>query len=494
MAEKQRNTPEGQHIHVPAQDDEDDVLEEIGGERDEETGELLVDEDKIRELGAIDAETLIENRRLSSVRNKKKTGKKGILFGTDDPLVKYDQLRNIWGPNSLYVRVKKLTGDGSVRYIRSCPRNSLELYDALMALHGQHPVADYEVKFQATDGNQIRGTGRITLPDTRPQSQQGQSYQPPNGAPPTPSPQQPASLNPVEQFGQMFEMFQRFSGAMRPQPAPPPVPVMPVMPQQPPPGADMPTQMAWMQQVFDIFQRMQGGAPQPQPQPPPTAPAPSSSIAEMTQMFELFQRMQRSLAPASPGPMHRGFRENDPNEQPGQRRWQPPQQQQPPQQVDHFRESLRVVRSALALAEEFDSILPGRHGGGSVNEAPEASDEDSPVIVKKIGDIETIRDPDGTMRWGEMALTHIPKGIKWFMEQVDKANAERQKPQQRLAEGYVEVGPNYRPPPGYVAVVQSDPATVPQQQQEEDLPPPPEHMPPPIQEARRSWDAPGTKE
>jgi hypothetical protein len=93
--------------------------------------------------------------------------------------------------------------------------------------------------------------------------------------------------------------------------------------------------------------------------------------------------------------------------------------------------------------------------------------------------------------------------MKWAAEQreaIMKANAERQPPKPQLPAGYVEMGPDYRPPPGFVAIP-VDPATIAQPPQQHGLPPPPAEMPPPITQPqvrpletppdpRRAWGMP----
>jgi hypothetical protein len=84
----------------------------------------------------------------------------------------------------------------------------------------------------------------------------------------------------------------------------------------------------------------------------------------------------------------------------------------------------------------------------------------------------------------------LPDVLKWVGEQhetIQKAHAEQRREQapKVLPPGYVEVGPGYQPPPGYVAVPVDPPQEAPQGAQQQPLPPPPAEMPPPIQ-----WGAP----
>jgi hypothetical protein len=291
-------------------------------------------------------------------------------------------------------------------------------------------------------------------------------------------------------------MFQQMQAAMQPAAvAAPPVAVMP-----PPlsPQASPAEQVAWMQQAFQMFQQMREPASVVTRAAPPQV-APQSSLAEamgvLQQAFQMVQQMQPQAPVAT---LRRtwspGHREGDPNEQPGMYRPPPPQRQQSP--AEHFRETMGMVRQALALRDELDSVLPDRNSGGGYE--PQ-TDENSPVRVEEVGRIKTIRDNDGIgkMRLWETALLNLPDGVKWFAEQVDKIGKERQRreqPQRRLPHGYVEVPADYQPPPGYVAV-QVDPSSLPQEQ--DDLPPPPENVPPPMPTSTattppRTWDIPGS--
>lgn len=510
---------------VPDQQDEADILAEVGGTRDE-GGELIVDEDAVLALGAVDAESVRANRRMDNVVNKKRGGEKNLTFNTDDLLTMYEGVIRVWAPNTLDISVRRLTGSAITRVITSRPRSGVELYEAIKTLHGPHEEAEYEVKFLDTNRKLYRGTGRITMPDTRVAPQQGQQpmYHP-NGAPPPayappqpgfaspPPPTFPASspsIDPMAMMNQMFQLFQQMQASVQPAPqpqAPPQFQVPPAMPPMPSPQASLAEQMEWMQRAFGMFKQMTT-APAQQAAPPASA-APQTpqsgmaeSIATMREMFTLFQQMQggsgAGSGPSRPRPPYY------PRDDQGDPRTSPfspsaRQPQRPPQTMaEQFRESIGVVRTAVSMVEEMDSLLPGRHGQQQDAHVPqEADDDDSPIkiIDTGAGKIAVNRE-DGSMRLWESGFANLGDILKWGGEQIqkiNKTNAERQRaqqPQRRLPPGYVEVGPDYRPPPGYVAV----PVDQPQEGAEEELPPPPENPPPPIDEpappVRQAWGAP----
>lgn len=501
------------NAETPAQQDEADVLEEVGAVRDEETGDLVVDEATVRELGAVDATSVRENRRLDRVVQKKRAGEKDVPFNTKDPIVIYGSLLRYWTPDSIDITVKRLLGGATTMLSR--PINGAALYEAIVHFHGQHAETEYEIKF--TSSGKYQGIGRITMPDTRPAGQQGQPvyHQPP--PPQYPPPQQAAQLpyvgsvapqapppasDPMAMMNQMFQLFQQMQASVQPPPQPQFQPPPPAMPPMPSPQANPAEAMAWMQQAFGMLQKMQQGTTpaqvvvQPAPPPPPASPA--GGIAEtmvvMKQMFEMFQSMQ------PPPPRPEPFRGGRPPYYPdrggppssfspdGQR---PQHQQQPQRQLtmaEQFKESIGVVRTAVGVIEEMDSLLPGRGGQQEAASMLDMDDDDNPIKIVDTGRGKlAVNKSDGALRWVETGMMALPDLLKWLGEQhqvIQEANKDRQRPRrQQLPPGYVEVGPDYRPPPGFTAVPV---------EQEEELPPPPEHMPPPIQEspARRAWGAP----
>jgi hypothetical protein len=496
--------------NTPTMQDEADILEEVGAERDEETGDLVVDEETVRKLGAVDATSVRENRRLSNVIKKKRDGKKDVPFGTRDPMVIYDTLLRHWTPDSININCKRMLGGAQVM-ITSHPVDGTALYEAIKFFHGQHAETEYEIKF--TGSGQYRGTGRITMPDTRtPAAQQGQPmqqpYYPNGGAPPgyvqvAPPPvaqaaqAAPSSSDPMAMMTTMFELFQRMQAAKAPQPQ---FQVPPAAPQAP-----LTDPAAMMSQMFDMFQRMQGQvvappvqpqfvAAPPQPAPPPPPQPSVDPMAMMSQMFDMFQKMQATVARSSePGPSSfrrppydvRGDRgEGRPHYQGPPGPPQPPQR--PPTMAEQFRESIGVVRSAMGVVQEMESMLPSRE-----QESPglPADDDDSPVRVIDTGPAKiVVNKSDGSTRLWETGMANMDKIFKWVGEQhevIQKAHAQKQPQRQQLPPGYVEVGPDYKPPPGYVAV--------PVEERQDDLPPPPANVPPPVSQ-RAAWGAPTVPE
>jgi len=288
---------------TPVQQDESEIIEEAGAVQDEELGALVTDEDRIRALGAVDADSVRENRRLDNIVRKKRGGVKDVPFNVSDVITKYDTLIKFWPVNTIDITVIDLTGNNATHTIRSRPRSGMELYDAIMQIHGQSAEAKYEIKFFDSNSKEFRGTGQITLRDARPPTpQQGQPMQypppgyppgypppqgyPPQGYPPQMYPQQPpqaapqgaqpaqqqpaappqvfvqppAGPDPMAMMNSVFEMFQRWQQQMSPQQpmmaAQPPF----VPPPPPPPGADMNAMMAWASQLFEMWQKMNPNA------------------------------------------------------------------------------------------------------------------------------------------------------------------------------------------------------------------------------------------
>jgi hypothetical protein len=603
MAQRRRSKPRprDQAAGSPAQQDEADIIEEVGAAPDPDAdGELVVDEDKILEVGAVDAESIRENRRLQDVVNKKRGGQKGVVFNSDDLLTRYETVLKYWPAGSLYITMRRLTGGSGVTdKIESEPRSGAELYDALMAKHGQNEEATYAIKIVDKNNRVFRGNGRITLPDTRKQGQPMNQYPqgyPPGQMPPTQQPQ-PQAASPMEgmvsTMRQMFEMFQTMqSAAHRPNEAQPTAPVQPqpqqqfapvtpdmngmisamqqmfemfqsmhrqatpqqqaAMPQMPA-NPDMGSMMGWTQQMFEMFRSMQPPQPQPQPQHHPSSrgghhqqpqpqmqmPNPMAAMLGMPPIqppagtiwvpgfgFVPLERLTQAIGggghgpgvgegphrpPYRPqyrppyGPQYRG-------EDTGPPGYGPPHHQAQPQKTaaEQFREALTVVRTAVEAVQDINSMLPNHMTGmPGMSVAQEPEDDDSPVQVIDTGAAKiVVNKKDGSARFWETGWANMDKVFKFvgdLREQIQ--TQQQQQPQQRvLPPGYVEVGPNYRPPPGYVAVPVEHPHQAPhraphqeprhqapQMYDEEELPPPPEHVPPPINRpaaARPVWGPP----
>src|SRR5260221_7140102 len=195
-------------------EDEADIIKEVGAELDEEPGELVADIESVRKIGAIDVESVRDNRRDREIAQRKKNGER-VAFNTRDPIPIYNSLlRSKWAPGGLDIEVKRLTGPSAFNVITSRPRNGTELYERLKELHGPSPEYEYEVKFLDIGIHKYAGTGRIVMPDARPsQGQQPMAYPPQGYQPPLQQSAQSVSAAPanmVEQFGQMLDMVQRW--------------------------------------------------------------------------------------------------------------------------------------------------------------------------------------------------------------------------------------------------------------------------------------------
>src|SRR5574342_1232079 len=136
MSEQKPKRKRGSGVNpTPFQEDDADIIEEAGAEPDE-NGQLLISEEKMRELGAIDPDTVRENRRIEAIVAKKRGNEKDVLFGTKDPLVQYEMLLRSWPASGIDIHVKRMTGSQAQDVITSRPRNGAELCAALKAFHG----------------------------------------------------------------------------------------------------------------------------------------------------------------------------------------------------------------------------------------------------------------------------------------------------------------------------------------------------------------------
>lgn len=528
---------------TPALQDEADIVEEVGAEFDESTGELVASEESVRKIGAVDAESVIENRRTQAAIDKKSGGVSGVSFNAGDILSKYEFTIKSWPPNTLHIYVKRLTGAPVEHTIMSHPKSGAELYEAIKGVHGQYEEAKYAVKFLDSNGREFRGQGHITMPDTRTPQQQGQPVNYPQQQP-APQPPQvvPAASSPAEMMAvmkQMLSMVQQLQTSAQPQQPPQqpqyvPAPtssstteMLPVLqqmlqmvqqlqtsvqqPQQPqyvPVTAPLPSStpsspaemMQVLQQMLQMVQQLQPtpvaparGQPPQSPQvtwtPPPSPQAGlAESMSLMEQMFKMFQRMQGQTAPPGPGPggPYRGPRppyypqgESDRGGAPSYPGPHAPPPRQPTP-VEQFRESMSFIRTAVDAVQEMNSLMPQQ--GAPAYEA--AEEDDSPVRVFEAGPAKIVVDKkDGTLRGWETGWANMGGVLKWVGEQreaIQKANIERQQQQQARQQ------PTQQLPPGYVEVgagYQPPPGyvAIPVDSAGNPLPPPPEHVPPPIQ-------------
>jgi hypothetical protein len=294
MARRPRKSSRGETASphdagLPTQQDDADIVEELGAEpAEDDSGELVIDEETARREGAVDAESIRENRHAREVVDKKRGGVKNVTFNVNNALLKYEELSKLWPVSTMDILVTRLTGAQIAWTIRSRPKTAAELYEALKALHGRHEEAEYELKFRDSYRKESRGTARITLPDTRdelPPQQQGQPpmnpYYPPP-PPPAPSYGPPYPQPPAAPYGPLPPQYPP-PQYPPPQPMPQPQPAAaPQPPPMPPPGTDVNTARAW----FELWQQMNpqappgvapaSAAPQQPQQPPPVPPPPGT--------------------------------------------------------------------------------------------------------------------------------------------------------------------------------------------------------------------------
>lgn len=288
---------------TPTREDVADILEEVGAQPDDNGG-LIASEDAVREIGAMDPESVRENRRVEEVVAKKRANVKDVSFGINEPIALYDGLLKLWHVNTIDISVRRLTGSPVQHMITSRPQSGAALYEALRGIHGQYEEAEYEVKFHDSARKQWRGQGRIVMPDTR--SQQGSPMNPfnPYGVPPGYPPGYPAGYPPAAPPpGYPQQPAPSPQQAAAPQQATPPQP-QPVVVQPP----DVSSMLTQLQQAFEFFKSMQQPPPAapapvaaPQPLPLPFYPPPAGiGMGELQQMLEFFRSMQQPVAGAAP--------------------------------------------------------------------------------------------------------------------------------------------------------------------------------------------------
>lgn len=555
-ARRRKPEPTNTNAVTPSQQDEADIIAEVGAETDPDTGGLTIPEDRVREIGALDAESIRENRRMDEVVGKKRAGLKNVHFNIDDVLVLYDQITRFWPASGIDISVKRLTGTALQQTITTHPKNGAELYEALKQFHGPNPEASYALNFVDSASKHYLGKGDITMPDARPPAQQGQPmnpyhpYPPPPGYPPPgyPQPQQPQQAAPQPQpqpmmpppmpttpptspaemmalLQQGLEWIQRMQAQAAPAaPQQPPTPSpaavsAPAAVPQGPPGWTFIPNFGWVQNER-LFQAIGGPAPAVQPSPPPSVADPMGappitpppgmmwvpgfgfmSIDALMQAQAMAANGGRPVGPAyrPGGPGGYGPRPYGPTADPGAAPRAPayaPPVQRPRTATEELRDSLSLLRTVSAMADE----LRGPQAPAAPEPpAPAATEDESPVRVIDAGPAKlVVNRGDGSLRGVETLFANAGDILKWLGEQreaIQKAHREqaereaRQQQKPQLPPGYVEVGPGYQPPAGYVAVPVDQ---IPQQPQQP-LPEPPADIPPPITPvttSRRTWDMP----
>lgn len=313
----------------------------------------------------------------------------------------------------------------------------------------------------------------------------------------------------------MRQMYQ-FAVSMQPPPpapAPPPVAFVPQGPPvvPPPPTSMNPADMlAYMRQMSDIVQQLMAVRTAPAQAAPPAAyppaatsqpPRPGHIWIEQLQTYVPLATLARALSEPSRGPVSgpppdgSGYppsRSVGPSRGPHREReigqtyppYQPPRERSV---VEQFRDSISVVRTVANMAQEANEIL----GGGEPSApAPEASPEDDgPMRVMKFGDSSLAFDREsGAFELVASLVMNGDRILKAANEHIIQPLQQRRQAsqQQPLPSGHVVLTPDYRPPPGMIAVPVDQ------------LPPGLPDLPPPISEPapaqRSAWNAPITVE
>jgi hypothetical protein len=302
-------------------------------------GGVDLDEEQVRKIGAVDADSARRNRQVAEVQIRRKAGEKNVRWNDTNGLVKYDTILQLWSSAGLLAYVSRVEPSPQVDYAPmpcAALRNGQMLYDAILRnIHRNSGAATYLVRVR--EGSQERGTFNLNLPDNQPmqppvgmqqpwmqqQPQVPYGYAPPApgyypqpppgyGAPPAPygAPGYPLAYDPHAQA-------QAAAQAAAPQPpaapaAAPPAAAAPAAP--PAPQQQQYAQPA--QQPGPQYGQPQYGQPmqmqpymQPPPPPPPSAdPAQQAWMGTMYQLLtDLRQRIDQSTQGSQRAEMERLF-------------------------------------------------------------------------------------------------------------------------------------------------------------------------------------------
>ena len=304
-----------------------------------------------KRVGAVNAEAVASNRRRKQVLQRKLAGEKNVPWGEQDACLLYDDIIVVWPPQHLLVHVTRIAGGSRTsEYLRSQPRNGMELHDAIkQQIHGRAPEAEYQIVFRDRAGKEERGRGSVLMPSTESDVIMPPMPipQPPPAAPAAPAaaqPLPPPPQPPPPQYPQPPSMsYQREEpphwgpppprwGRPPPEDLPPRI-VPPVQQQQPMQQnpdpvvvmnlqrqlSDIQAQLQGLgrvannpmqQQLTDIQARLDALSHPPANTPPPAPPAPPPNNPMQQQLTDIQARLDALTrvpnlpppAPAAPPP------------------------------------------------------------------------------------------------------------------------------------------------------------------------------------------------
>ena len=485
--------------YVPPQPAEEIEREARGDAAENDSEPAPVDVDKVKELGAVNAEAVQSNRRREEVRKTKRDNKEGksVAWGEHDACRIYDEVVLVWHPSSISIQVTRLSGNQASWYLYGEPRNGAELYQAIkLQCHGRAAECEYKVNFKDRQRPFDRGIGRVTMPSTLDEQlppaaqpnapvggnafnflphqpggspplppQQQQPYGVGGGVPPyaqqppmQPQPQYPqapasapgADFNSLMAFQkQQFEMWQAAQAAahaQHPAPQPQQQQQQPMLAMQPPPGLDFNGIMAWQRQQFDMWQQAMGASRGP------VAAGPAQYAPTMQRPMPPPPRGGYAPAPpaVAPPPGYVIIINRDgqqimvPAEQMGLAgvagaaapAGQPPPKPQTPS--EQFASALGLMTEAVRTAQAMQSLIPSVGGAAAAAAAPAAAEpeEEDPTKVVKVGDWNLIQTKkDGNLR---IVDTLFANGDKIF----NFIERERERMQQGMQQQPQQPQPN----------------------------------------------------
>lgn len=426
---------------------ESEIIDEMGGE-DIEGERVEVDEEKIKEAGAMNAEAVQSNRRRKSIQDKKRGGVAGVAWNEQRAPLLYDDILGLYPANTLLIFVERLTGTPATWYLYGQPKGGGDLYNAVrQQCHGRREETEYRVVFRDAHKRFDRGIGRLVIPNTLDDSSLSVSPQNaplPGGTPPgstvygTPSQGAPSQGNyqqPAYLHGQQDPRYAP-PPQYGPQPQPQPQYQQPQYPQQP--QQDNGPLMEIQRQIAELNGRMmailsQPAAQQPAPalppqinmtMPPSVAPLPAPASAQPqvqppAGMFHipgfgfvptarLFEALSGApgvapalqvAAAAAPQAIARPA----------------------PSASEQFRDAIGLIKTAVDAASTMQSILP--QPAPLIPTVQEKEEDESQTKIMQLGDIKAVvNKADGNVRLVDTALANSDKIMSW----IDKTRTQMQ--------------------------------------------------------------------
>jgi hypothetical protein len=332
-------------------------------------------------MGGLNAEAVRQNKMMLSVEQQKRAGTARVSWGETDACPLYETMLRLYPASTMSIYVQRLGDKDYSWYIRGEPRSGTELYDMVKSqCHGQMAACQYKLQFKDKQSSFWRGIGRLNMPDGAPEPSPARPAPPPweawPGQPPTqtwpaaaPAPAaapQPPHGGGDALTGQLFSMLQSLQQQVV------------ALASRPPPGAAMPPPLP-----------PPPGLAAPPPAAAPAAPAPAVVPPQGATVWVNGYGWMTATKPPDPPPA--------------------PTAAKPASLLDSYRDAMGQVTEITRMAKEARRLVEPSPALPVV--------EDPPFVQTKVGDVNLVQNPDGSLRLVETAIANADKFMGWMAQQ-----------------------------------------------------------------------------